>query len=433
MDLTRYRLGDIATVDISGVDKKTTPGEKSVRLCNYVDVYHNYAITKDFISSFMIASANSVELDTFSLRKGDVAITKDSETRDDLGASTYIVEDFDEDVVLGYHTALIRPDNEVLDSSYLNALLNTTLYKTYWFNNASGSGQRYTLSQDVIEDLPLFLPDIKVQRRVGEYFSLLEKRAALCRRENKVLKDRIKQLYDYWFVQFDFPNADGKPYKSNGGKMEWNETLKRDIPAGWDFKSLSSYLQFNQSGEWGEDSLPHGIEVHCVRGADIIEMIGAPIRYIAPNKSDKLLASSDIIVEISGGSPTQATGRSNYVTKTLLSYYNDAMTCSNFCQVLRLKNRDIAPYFFMSWQLLYDNGNMFHYEGKTSGLKNLQIDTLLSESWYFPPSELIKSFASFFNEAQAKINNNLILIHELEQLRAFLIPLATTCQATIAN
>ena len=61
MDLTRYRLGDIATVDISGVDKKTTPGEKSVRLCNYVDVYHNYAITKDFISSFMIASANSVE------------------------------------------------------------------------------------------------------------------------------------------------------------------------------------------------------------------------------------------------------------------------------------------------------------------------------------------------------------------------------------
>ena len=100
--MKKYKLGDIATVEISGVDKKITDGEKEIRLCNFVDVYYNWAITIAQHDSFMLATARPNEISKFQLKKGQVALTKDSETRDDIGISTYIADDF-ENVILGYH------------------------------------------------------------------------------------------------------------------------------------------------------------------------------------------------------------------------------------------------------------------------------------------------------------------------------------------
>ena len=242
MELKKYRLGDIAKVEISGIDKKSKEGQQDVLLCNFVDVYYNWAVTKDNESKFMPATASDSEIESFTLHKGQVAITKDSETRDDIGVATYIADDFDNLVVLGYHTALITPDEEHLFGKYLNALMHSSYFQRYWSNNASGSGQRYTLSQKVIEDAPVYLPDIDIQREIGEFFSDLDRKLCLNKKENEILEAMAKQIYDYWFVQFDFPDAKGRPYKSSGGKMVWNETLKREIPEGWEDAPLSETL-----------------------------------------------------------------------------------------------------------------------------------------------------------------------------------------------
>ena len=93
MELKKYKLADIAKIEISGVDKKTMDGEIPVRLCNFVDVYYNWAITKEKAKSFMVASAKQTEIDKCSIGKDMVAITKDSETRDDIGIATYIADD----------------------------------------------------------------------------------------------------------------------------------------------------------------------------------------------------------------------------------------------------------------------------------------------------------------------------------------------------
>ena len=233
MQMGKYKLGNIATVEISGVDKKIKDGEKKIRLCNFVDVYYNWAITTARHDSFMFATANSKEISKFQLKKGQVALTKDSETRDDIGISTYIADDFD-DVILGYHCALITPNKDILDGSYLNALLHTEYAKKYFAFNASGSGQRYALSVEALNSFPVPKVLLREQQRIGEIFSALDKKIELNRRINQNLEAMAKQLYDYWFVQFDFPNEDGKPYKSSGGKMVWNEKLKREIPQGWD-------------------------------------------------------------------------------------------------------------------------------------------------------------------------------------------------------
>lgn len=182
------KLKDKATVEISGVDKKKQEGEHPVRLCNFVDVYYNWAITNELYNSFMEATAKSSEIEKFKIKKGQVALTKDSETRDDIGISTYIAEEFD-NVVLGYHNALVTPNPEALDGKYLNALFHTDYAKKYFAFSASGSGQRYALGKEIIESFPLpdNLPSIEKQRRIGEVFSILDQKILLNKSINQNL------------------------------------------------------------------------------------------------------------------------------------------------------------------------------------------------------------------------------------------------------
>lgn len=278
------------------------------------------------------------------------------------------------------------------------------------------------------------IPDIRIeeQNKIVSILKNIDNHLSLNRKMNEDLESMIKQLFNYWFIQFDFPNKEGKPYKSSGGRMVYNPMMKRDIPEGWDVKQLSSLVSSQENGEWGEEVASEYVEeVNCIRGADLTDLVDAPTRYLPKSKEGKLLQEDDIIVEISGGSPTQATGRSNYVSKGILKMYNDRMTCSNFCKYIRIADKKYASYFFYLWKVLYDNGNMFHYEGKTSGIKNLQIDSLLAEYWCFPEKDLIVSFHSLVKSIQAKIDNNKNKSKELKRFSDFVLPLIMNGQVKI--
>ena len=266
MELKKYKLADIAKIEISGVDKKIMDGETHVRLCNFVDVYYNWAITKEKAKSFMVASAKQAEIDKCSIGKGMVAITKDSETRDDIGVATYIADNF-EDVVLGYHCALIAPNSAIVDGKYLNAFMHTCYIQKYFENNASGSGQRYTLSNDTIGNIPVLLPSIEEQHVIGKVLADIDRKIELNKQINDNLEAMVKQLYDYWFVQFDFPNEEGKPYKSSGGAMVWNEKLKREIPQGWSDCILGDICDMYQPKTLGLNDLSEDSE-YKVYGAN---------------------------------------------------------------------------------------------------------------------------------------------------------------------
>lgn len=181
--LKKCRLCDVAEIVISSVDKKIRERERSVRLCNFVDVYNNWAITESMHSDFLKASASDKDIDRLSLRKGFVAFTKDSETRSDIGISTYIADDFN-DVVLGYHCALVKPNESLLRGKYLNAFMHSPYIKKYFELNATGSGMRYTLSLQVLNDIPILLPTIEEQEYIGDILSNLDKKISLNRQIN---------------------------------------------------------------------------------------------------------------------------------------------------------------------------------------------------------------------------------------------------------
>ena len=242
-----------------------------------------------------------------------------------------------------------------------------------------------------------------------------------------------KQLYDYWFVQFDFPNEEGKPYKSSGGKMVWTERLKREIPSKWTISKLSEIIRQEKSGDWGKDSSEHGYshKVSCIRGTDFKDNNCLPVRYIQERNVVKELCPFDIVVEISGGSPTQATGRCIFITKELVEHYDGHIICSNFCQPLTCDNEADALFMYYTWCLIYNNQNMFHYESKTSGIKNFQMDAFLSEYWIKPDVSTLEKFKNIVSSLMSKTVKNNFLNKDLQKQRDSLLPLLMNGQVTI--
>ncbi len=250
---------------------------------------------------------------------------------------------------------------------------------------------------------------------------------------NDNLEAMAKQLYDYWFVQFDFPNEEGKPYKSSGGAMVWNEELHMNIPYSWNTCLLNDYIGSNNTGDWGfdEPAEKRNMKVGCIRGADIVKLNDLPTRYIKDSNTSKLLSVWDIVIEVSGGSPTQATGRSAFVTPGVLKRNGGNLTCSNFCHAFTMKNYKASAYFFFMWRMFYDNNNMFNYEGKTSGIKNFMTDTFLANKWLDVPTALLDLFFERIKVIYEQIDNNIEEINALTKQRDELLPLLMNGQATV--
>ena len=114
---------------------------------------------------------------------------------------------------------------------------------------ALGSGTTFReVSKTAFEKYEISIPSLPTQQKIASVLSKLDRKISVNREINRNLEELAKQIYDYWFVQFDFPNEEGKPYKSSGGKMVWNETLKRKIPADWEVKKLNACLKHINTG-----------------------------------------------------------------------------------------------------------------------------------------------------------------------------------------
>lgn len=144
-----------------------------------------------------------------------------------------------EDYVVSTKLMVLRNYSKKLETDYLYHFLTseeTIDYLQKRAENRIGSFPQITFN--VLKTLQIWLPNIPTQQSIAKVLSDLDEKIELNNRINKALESMAKTLYDYWFVQFDFPNEEGKPYKSSGGKMVYNAELKREIPEGWEVKKF---------------------------------------------------------------------------------------------------------------------------------------------------------------------------------------------------
>lgn len=171
MQQQTLKLNEICEIITSPVDKKSYKNETPVLLCNYTDVYYNEFITKNI--NFMEATASDNEIKKYSLYKGDVVITKDSETPDDIGISTYIAEDI-ENLVCGYHLAILRPNTKYVNGLYLAYYLKLQQVLNIFSRFANGI-TRYSLINATYKAVPVLLPPLAEQEKIAEILSLWDK------------------------------------------------------------------------------------------------------------------------------------------------------------------------------------------------------------------------------------------------------------------
>jgi type I restriction enzyme S subunit len=202
-------------------------------------VFNNYFIP-DILSDLMDTSEK--EKDTYSIKEGDIFLTRTSEVVDELAMSCVAVKDYPEATFSGFLKRLRPTQDNITYPKFMAFYLRSPMFRKTMTNNAVMT-LRASLNEAIFSYLDLLLPAYSEQRKAGDLLYLLNQKIALNNRINAELEAMAKTLYDYWFVQFDFPDANGKPYKTSGGKMVYNATLKREIPAGWTSGTLDDLGQ----------------------------------------------------------------------------------------------------------------------------------------------------------------------------------------------
>lgn len=185
--------------------------------------------------------------------------------------------------------------------------------------------------------------------------------------------------------------------------------------------TISDIIETYISGDWGNDEPAEDAScpVFCIRGADIVpiynsEYSNIPLRYISEKSlCNRALQEGDIVIEKSGGSPTQSTGRVVYISKELLEEKQD-IVCSNFCAAFRIKPEWDAKYVCYYLQHIYNAGVFFNFEGKTSGLKNLIMDTAFKSITIKKIAiETQRSIATVLSTIESKMAANRAINHYL--------------------
>lgn len=327
-------------------------------------------------------------------------------------------------VVFNGEEAYFQDSNIVWIENDETKVVNALLYYAYknvkW--KVSNGSTILRLYNDDLRRTEIIVPaDISVQKKIASVLSTLDKRIENLRAQNRVLEQTAKTIYDYTFLQ------------CAGHQTTYNKTLNRNIPVGWEVSAIGCYIKESKGGDWGKENPEknYNLQVSCIRGADIEKMTDLPIRYILAKNSSKLLQEFDLVVEISGGSPTQSTGRSRLMTKELLEMFDNKLICSNFCQAVTMKNPQYAYYISFMWKMFYDNGIFFNFEGKTSGIKNFQLDQFVDTMWFFPDLKTIERFNAQVAPLIKKQLFNAKQIEALTTQRNTLLPLLMTGQVTI--
>lgn len=193
--------------------------------------------------------------DEFILNKGDIITPLTEQSLGLLGTTARIPESGK--YIQSQDVALVKCKEGLLDPNFCYYLISSSVVRQQLSAGAQQTKIRHT-SPDKIKDCTAWVPELEVQKRIGRILYDIDEKIALNRQINDNLEAIAKQLYDYWFVQFDFPNEEDKPYKSSGGAMVWNEKLKREIPEGWEVKQLRDIIETNRGISYNTSSISGG-------------------------------------------------------------------------------------------------------------------------------------------------------------------------------
>ena len=356
----------------------------------------------------------------FLLKEGDLITPLTEQAIGLLGSTAWIPESGK--YIQSQDIAKIICNEELLDKKFAYYLISSNMVKQQLSAAAQQTKIRHT-SPDKIKDCTVWLPSLAEQKQIGQLLFDIDHKIEINRALNHNLEAMTKQLYDYWFVQFDFPDENGKPYKSSGGKMVWNEKLKREIPQGWKAAKVQDIALTYSGGtptSTNRDYYDEG-NIPWVNSGDLNSPIITSTSYYITEKgfnrsSAKLYPPKTILVALYGATAGKV---------SLLSFE----ACSNqaVCGVIPKENV-MTTYIRYYLTSLYEH---FITLSSGSARDNISQDTIKNTALSIPQHELLKNYSEIVNPIINKIIANQ---HELESLtkqRDELLPLLMNGQVKV--
>lgn len=327
--------------------------------------------------------------------KGDLVVAMTEQAAGLLGSTAIVPED---NRYLHNQRIGLISCNESLNKEFAYYLFMTQSVRQQISRSASGTKVKHT-SPEKIYDVQVDIPKIQTQKNIAIFLSSLDKKIQINNQINQELEAMAKTLYDYWFVQFDFPDQNGKPNKSSGGKMVYNPELKREIPEGWGVEKLSHFLTIKN----GKD------HKHLQDGKFAVYGSGGIMRTV----TDYLYSGESILFPRKG-------------TLNNVMYVNEKFWTVDTMFYSEVNKNNSALYVFYSVKDID-----FNKLNTGTGVPSMTSSILYDLSIIVPEENILEKFNTIVKRNYETIKLNNIQNQELTQLRDWLLPMLMNGQVQV--
>lgn len=338
-----------------------------------------------------------------------------------FGKPVYV--DFDKQMVFQRHIAILRPKRNVNARFIYYTMLNPQFYKLV-DKLAIGCSQR-TVTLDTLRNIEVNLPDKDIQDKMVGILSLIDEKIDINNNVNDNLEQQLMLLYDYWFTQFDFPDNDGNPYQTSGGKMVWNEQLKRNIPENWKVQSVISNCL--------SSIIKPGVEIFNTK------------TYLATADVKGTSISTGTIVDYDGResranmqpsinsvwfAKMKNSIKHLYLNKEMEPIISSSILSTGFCglQCNEISFEYIASYVSNAYFEIHKD--MLAHGATQEAVNN---DDLAGVHIIIPEDTVLRAYHETTQAIYAQISKNVCENQELVKLRDWLLPMLMNGQAIISD
>lgn len=355
------------------------------------------------------------------IKKNDILF---SEIRPKNRRYAYVDIDDTEDFVVSTKLMVLRNVNPEVDNKYFYYFLTNDHMLSILQDRAENRiGSFPQITFDLLSEYSLRVPQLTEQKKISKILSDLDSKIELNSRINAELEAMAKTIYDYWFVQFDFPHENGKPYKSSGGKMVWNDEMKREIPEGWEVKKIGKILKTSLGGTPSTKIKEYWVngKISWLNSGEIANfpIIDSELKITdaaIKNSATKLLPKGSVMLSIT-----------RHLRPSILGI--DA--CANQSVVGILEKGDIKCNFIYP----YLQNEIPRLMEMRSGAQQPHINKeIVDESFILLPNaetELLKKYNAQVNHVYELIINKAFQNQKLLELRDWLLPMLMNGQVIV--
>jgi type I restriction enzyme S subunit len=362
-----------------------------------------------------------VDLKKYSLQQGDVVIGMDGSR---VGKNRAKITTEDLPLLLAQRVARLR-SKDSSGQAFLYYVVRDNRFEQYVNRIQTGSSIPH-ISQSQIEEfsVPEFSPYI--QQKIGSVLSCLDAKIELNYKINAELECVAKTLYDYWFAKFDFPDKEGRPYKSSGGEMVYDERLKRKIPKGWRSDSLfnlASVLVRGISPKYVEDAGIPVINQKCIRNKIIDFSFARRHDFIAKTVDSKLIKVGDVLIN--------STGVGTLGRVAMVKWLEELITTvDSHITIVRVNNKKANSYYF-GYALTEKQSEIEQLGEGSTGQTELSRDNLGKLTLLLPDNNIQTAFEKLLIPIFEKVAINEKQNRELIELRDWLLPMLMNGQVKV--